>query len=414
MTDRSPRVFGVLGAAALAAVLLSAACGGGADGGRELEIVERDSAGITIVENPPWEEAAPFAELSATPELSLGTLDGDETYQFFGVRDLHRYPDGRLAVANSGSHEVRFYTADGTYLDAVGGEGEGPGEFRGMSSLWPRPADTLWVYDSRNRTFTVLGPQGDFSRAFALGSEAFASPSGIYRDGAILVSRGRVFRSGEERSGLDRTPEAVEVYGLDGALERELGEWAGNEAFVTTVQGGLAVRGLTFGRQQFTALSGERAVVGENDGRSFFLVGRDGSLERIVRVAGSLRPVEAGAFEQVRDEALEQSSSDELRDMWRDMFDAMPRHETYPAYRRILVDAARRIWLEDYAGPSDVGRTWTVFDPDGRMLGRVEVPEGLLILDIGADYVAGVYRDELEVEHVQLYGLETAPPPGDR
>jgi hypothetical protein len=41
---------------------------------------------------------------------------------------------------------------------------------------------------------------------------------------------------------------------------------------------------------------------------------------------------------------------------------------------------------------------WWVFDPDGRLLGTVGVPAGLVVLPIGRDRVLGLWRDELDVE----------------
>ncbi|NNM34643.1 MAG: hypothetical protein HKO53_16305, partial [Gemmatimonadetes bacterium] len=49
---------------------------------------------------------------------------------------------------------------------------------------------------------------------------------------------------------------------------------------------------------------------------------------------------------------------------------------------------------------------WTVFDPDGRLLGRVETPPGLRVLQIGADFMVGHRNDELDVEHIQVWGLD--------
>jgi hypothetical protein len=48
---------------------------------------------------------------------------------------------------------------------------------------------------------------------------------------------------------------------------------------------------------------------------------------------------------------------------------------------------------------------WIVFDSDGRWLGAVEVPPNGRVSEIGADYVLGVWRDELDVERVQMFEL---------
>jgi hypothetical protein len=48
---------------------------------------------------------------------------------------------------------------------------------------------------------------------------------------------------------------------------------------------------------------------------------------------------------------------------------------------------------------------WKVFEPEGTLLGTVEVP-AVAVHQIGPDFVLAVGADELGVERVQLYGLE--------
>ena len=40
------------------------------------------------------------------------------------------------------------------------------------------------------------------------------------------------------------------------------------------------------------------------------------------------------------------------------------------------------------------------------MLGFVEMPAGLVIHEIGKDYILGKLRDELDIEYVQVWPLE--------
>jgi hypothetical protein len=49
--------------------------------------------------------------------------------------------------------------------------------------------------------------------------------------------------------------------------------------------------------------------------------------------------------------------------------------------------------------------TWTVFDTEGRLLGALEIAGRVRVVDIGSDYVLGVWQDDLDVERVILYEL---------
>jgi len=50
-----------------------------------------------------------------------------------------------------------------------------------------------------------------------------------------------------------------------------------------------------------------------------------------------------------------------------------------------------------------------VFDSKGFVQGFVETPSGLVIHQIGEDFILGRVLDELGVEYVQLWGLDRRP-----
>ena len=60
---------------------------------------------------------------------------------------------------------------------------------------------------------------------------------------------------------------------------------------------------------------------------------------------------------------------------------------------------------ENHIIDGDAPSEWVVFDGSGRMLGSVTTPAGLEVTEIGEDFVLGIWRDELDVQHVQLYEL---------
>ena len=94
-------------------------------------------------------------------------------------------------------------------------------------------------------------------------------------------------------------------------------------------------------------------------------------------------------------------------------YDAMPVPETLPAFDTIMADALDYLWVGEYPlprrdvrGPRGVPHAlWLVFDPDGRVLGFVETPPGLVVYEIGGDHVLGKVIGDLEVEYVQVWPL---------
>ncbi len=148
----------------LALVVYGMAAGACSPGEHQAGPQVRDSSGVTIVENesPAWTEGEEW-HVGQEPILNLGVLDGDTVYQFFQVAGALQMPDGRLAVGNGGTGEIRFYDSEGAFLGATQGKGSGPGEFEDIFFLEKTRGDSLLAYDWRNRRLSVMDPHGKFA-----------------------------------------------------------------------------------------------------------------------------------------------------------------------------------------------------------------------------------------------------------
>ncbi|MCH8937306.1 MAG: hypothetical protein IIB90_16445, partial [Gemmatimonadetes bacterium] len=83
----------------------------------------------------------------------------------------------------------------------------------------------------------------------------------------------------------------------------------------------------------------------------------------------------------------------------------MPLPDVMPMYSAFLLDADKNLWVEDYRPPSQGPIWYTVFDSSGTVVARIAIPLGVDITDVGSDYVLAVWKDELDLEYVQLYDL---------
>ena len=133
----------------------------------------------------------------------------------------------------------------------------------------------------------------------------------------------------------------------------------------------------------------------------------DGTLARIVRRDHVARPPSAEEIGAYIDEEVA-GYPDDVVAVQRERYRSVPVAENHPAFASVIVDKHNHLWVEEYEFPGEErpGSLWTVFDAEGRVLGFVETPNGLEILEIGEDYILGRWRDELEVEYVQVWELE--------
>src|SRR5688500_1203129 len=111
----------------------------------------RDSAGVGIVMStaPSW-TGAQTLRVDAAPSLVIGTQAGTE-YELSQVRGTVRMSDGRIAVADGASQQLRFYDARGTFIKAASRAGSGPGEFRRLDGLVALRGDTLALRGDRGK-----------------------------------------------------------------------------------------------------------------------------------------------------------------------------------------------------------------------------------------------------------------------
>jgi hypothetical protein len=383
------------------------ACGEGA--GASAGPVTRDSAGIRIVENaaPVWKKGQEW-RLSAEPTLEIGMAEGAPEYLLSRVSSALRRADGGIVVANGGSNEIRFYDASGRHLRSVGREGEGPGEFRSLGWIQRMPGDSLLAYDFQNRRLSVFDPAGEFVRSFQtepLAENQFPQVSGLLPDGSLLVQAGRVYGPGGVKDGLSRPPATFLHFSATGAVLDSIAVLPGSEAFVKTQDRGFTVMSPLFGRSPVHVVSGDRVILGGNDAYELAVYTPQGELKRLIRKRQAPRPVTDAAFEALKQKRLEGMDA-EWRPRLEPMIEAMPRPATMPFYSNALADDEGNLWVQEFQAPDDSVPTWTVFDPEGRMLGPVVLPDRFRPTHIGRDFVLGVRFDELDVERVELFTLQ--------
>lgn len=86
--------------------------------------------------------------------------------------------------------------------------------------------------------------------------------------------------------------------------------------------------------------------------------------------------------------------------------ESRPMADVFPAYGRLLPRGDGEIWVEEFERPGHTGGSrWMVFDATGVSTARVTTPASFTPMQVGADYVLGVFRDEVDVEHIRMYGL---------
>ena len=393
----------------LLALFAIGSCGTRDTSGPMAEVI--DSAGVSLVLNrlPDGPLGTGGLSLDAAPMLEIGTFEGDSLYQLYRVAGARRLADGRIVVANAGTFEVRVYSADGQYQRAWGQEGGGPGEFQDMRLVGAMGSDTVVVLDNQNRRISFMHPDEGFLGSVPVDQEVVGSvmAHGVFEDGTVVIGGGAPFiRLRELQDGPSRSPTNFRSWARDGSLATDFGEYPGYEIFMWVRWTTIPALPLPFTRGTVAAVSVNRLYLGTQDSYEIRAFDPSGSLRSIVRLDQELRPVtssdEAAWVERQLRGIDDPGQLAELRSAIEDM----GMRETMPAFAGLTADALGHLWVNEYRSPADDAPVYTVFDAEGKLAGRLTLPDRFGVFEIGLDYVLGRYRDELDVEYLRLYRLE--------
>ena len=344
-------------------------------------------------------ETAPEASdaswrMDSVPALVVGGESSGPTSDIYNVVGTVRLSDGRIVIAD-GAPRLLVVDSTGTYLETWGGPGDGPGEFRRIRWIQLVPGDSIVVYDpqmARVHFFTGDGEhasQPDITRP----RRALVGRS---QDGS-WVSRRFATQSPSVREDGVTPPRDVMVlsHESDGSGEQLLGTLEGGEEIL------LPNGSLYFGLHPLREL---RIAVGPHEvyatsGRRFEIqvYDLDGGPSRVLSWESPLVPLTP---QIMADAIVAIGRSVRVEDI-----PPFREDQTLPAISGLVVDREGNVWAEAYDPELENPRTWSVFEPTGQLLAEVIMAPRFRPYDIGADFVLGVIRDQLDVERIHLYRL---------
>ena len=370
----------------MALALLLASCSGTPD----VEIPEEVAAleNLTVInasiENAPELNIERTAHYGDTDEVIIGRMGR------VAVDDA-----GRVYIADGNRLVIHVYDPDGLHLTEIGGEGNGPGEFRQISSVQPH-GDFLHVMDGsslRISRFSLddyqftddvvvpyeMNAEGGYIQYPAtfsvLGPDSYMIHFGVgYSSGGDSAEKPKI--SGRVLNRKEGTFEEGAVY-----------SFPANEALVRRGEGSVHIMSTDYNRFSRVVMDEEdtELVYGWTDELLFKYYDTDGTYQKAVYI-----PYENSSLS--RTEVLNQYSDRE--EPWISMVrnDEMP--ETWPAFREMLTDDEGRIWVSLFTEDPET-YTWVMIDPDTEeVAGSITRPREWSVIDVRNGYLYARETDE--------------------
>ncbi|NIM49279.1 MAG: hypothetical protein GTN78_19870 [Gemmatimonadales bacterium] len=378
-----------------------------------------DSADVTIVvsHEAQWRAGEAWT-VPAQARQIIGVLDGDEAYQFFDVSAVARQADGDLVVADARARTVRLYGPDGTLKRMLGSAGSGPGEFQRPTQILVQAADSILVWDDQAYRVSKFDSVGNYVGVHTFSREGIAKAAvpPLYPGSAMLLSSGELLVRLIEKVGKG-TPTTSRFRQRSGALRV-----SSDLSVIDTVMFFGDVEHVLvdapWGPQRVvpalaknTSIAVQpnepRVCIGDQEEPEVLCVAQDGSA-RALRWRGE--PIAVGGSEQEvvawREATLELYRQKLSPDDARRLVAQVPVPDVRPEYSELVLDREGNLWVE--RGPTRRGgfeaTEYRVFDRTGKLLGSMQLPP-IRILEIGKDYVIGIYEDELEVQYLQIFDI---------
>ena len=386
----------VLCAAALAAPMVAMSQGRGA-------------AGAPVVTIRAAQPATYSWAVDTVPSFELGA-SGNAPELFAGVMTVLRQASGNVVVANTNPPELRVFDSNRRYVRTIGRKGQGPGEFEDISNAIARPGDSIAVLDRRLRRISTFSAEGRLTGTIPFSPPFATSPFNVriysLSDGSIVIGYA-------EAPSMEPSPKPVSVYEhvarytSAGVQRNAVGRFFAGEFFLQTApptMGGRALWNRAFGRNGVVAVAGTSIYEGDASSFEIRRHAATGALAETIRIQEPMPPVTPADIARYKRDGVAQASADS-RPVAERRVNEMPYPSSFPAYRRMLVDARERIWLEMYPYPVPTQNRWLIVDRAARTVQRVWLPMRFVPHVVGTSDILGVWTDGDGVERVRAYRL---------
>ncbi|MCY4574558.1 MAG: 6-bladed beta-propeller [Gemmatimonadetes bacterium] len=296
-----------------------------------------------------------------------------------------------MYILDGTTQEIQVFDAEGGFLRTLGGQGQGPGEFREALGPAIAPGDTLWVADQGAPRYSIFGPDGTL-----IGTRVRRATWGLITERCTIAPDGSYMEWGvrypnRERSDDPSDVDLVHYYPVRVSPDAEQLDTLPYLEFTLQLADLPSVglrRPVRFGPRLKKALGCRDDVWFASSGEY-----------RVYRrsLAGDTTVVLT--LEGVRPAAVDEADRDEVRATFErypelgaalmaDHLRALP--EDKPVIAGLFVDGAGHVFAVPEASGVNAGTAIDVFREDGVFLGRMAVPEAVRI-DPGTAYATGDY-----------------------
>lgn len=352
-----------------------------------------------------WQAGVPEWTLPPQPALEVGAGAEETESPLHIVLAGRVFPDGRIAVADAGLGGVVLYSAEGRRIAQLGRKGEGPGEFQVPAWVGTR-GDTILVWDQSLKRLSAFGPDHRLVGTLAVPDAEGMFPHlvGTMADGSLVMDPGpdALAMAGAE-PGLRRDSVSYMRFAADGTALGTVVRVPGDALYVYERDTGFGWMEAPLGPRTIAVASPHGLFVAEGASGEINVYGTDGTRTRLMRSPHEPWRITGADVSRYRESRLAAVGDGPRRAELEAALQRALLPDVAPPLAGFAVDAQGHAWVQEQPRPGARDAWWAVLSTTGTLQARVRIPAALEVLDVGQDYVLGLWRDEMDVPSVRLY-----------
>jgi hypothetical protein len=331
--------------------------------------------GVKVIKNP---NEPLYGEITFDLEedLSIGSEE-DENYMFYRAGPPVVDSEGNILILDRGNYRIQKYDKDGKYLQTIGRQGQGPGEFEMPFTLWMDADDNIYVWDMGRRIIQKFAKSRNFINTIT--SEMSSGDFGITKEGNLIA---QTLTRGERKSDMPLDSDMffnIDLISKEGTKIKTVASFPWMRSIrINTEKGFFSPNSLCDPQLCLCPINEDLAIYGYALDYSLFAINGKGETVYIIKKDEPPQPITKAEKDKVIDRFMKgQIENERMPQISRSKYASalrFPKHK--PFYRTIIKDDKDRIYVEKFKFIFDQGdiADFDIFSKDGYYLYQAKIP----------------------------------------
>lgn len=332
--------------------------------------------GVKVIKNP---NEPLYGEITFDLEedLIIGNEE-DKNYMFYKAQIPAVDSEGNILVLDSGNYRIQKYDKNGKYLQTIGRQGQGPGEFERPFILYLDADDNIYVYDMGRRNIQKFEKNGNFISS---------TPSEMPKEFGIIKNGNYIANT------VSFAFFNIDLISQKGTTIKTIASFPSvrNERIKTDRGGYLSLNNLCNPSLVLCSINEDLAIYGYSTEYSLFAINAKGRTVYIIKKDESPQPVTREEKYKVIDRIMGIPGNISRKQVAGTI--RFPKHK--PFYERIIKDNKDRIYVEKFKFIFDQGDNtdFDIFNKDGYYLYKAKIPPQYPVIRSGYIYTTEYDQD---------------------